>query len=346
MYGILDDEDKLVAAFAAGTAVSSNIPVNPKDALSLRRSMGTVPAQRWEIRTRVVPMSGGGNELLSSTVEKGLSGSIRVRVPQNYGVIRRREGSKAPISLPPMAGLKGGTFVSMPAYSGLIPAGTFVRFNNHVKVYVVNWDFDGSGDLSIFPPLRVDLDEASMLHRDDVVMLCKYGQETLQGMRYSDGILMDPELVVLIEDLEKEDFIPLPQVLTSTVYTVAVDTNGVIMELPLVGATLWSIQTDAIQTYGMAMQSGNLVDAIRYPNHTVYDVDATKTDGIAMQLGVLTPTVRYINHTVYDVDATQTYGLAMQAGVLTVTTRYTNHNVYDVDATKTDGVAMQGGTLT
>src|SRR5210317_1465712 len=88
MYGIYDTaSQQTIARFAAPMTVRSNKPVFVSDTLSLSRKVSARSAQRWEIETRLEPLSATANELFTDLVTSGHFSTTKVLMPQNYGVI-------------------------------------------------------------------------------------------------------------------------------------------------------------------------------------------------------------------------------------------------------------------
>jgi hypothetical protein len=198
MYGILNGTT-VIAKFVAPLSVKSNVPVFVSDALSLKRTVTKRNAQRWEISTNLEPLSVGANDLFALLVNKGASEVLTIQMPQNYGVIKKRVSTASPN----VDGLLGATNVNVSLNNGLIPAGTFIRFSNHSKIYMVTADFNQTaGIMSIFPGLLIAVPPGQIFkHQDDVEMLCRFDTDVVIGMQYTDGILMDVGTVNLIEAL-------------------------------------------------------------------------------------------------------------------------------------------------
>jgi hypothetical protein len=203
MYGILDDNDKLIAKFAAPTSYYTNTNTDGiLESLSLRRYFYIDTAQRWAIRSNLEPLGSTANELFTHVVIKGSEKVLKVRMPQQYGVVQKRTGSKNTIKVD--IGISKSNLINI-NYSGIIPKGTFIAFNNHSKVYITLQDYDGSGtSLEIYPPLRKTVSGQQMYHRDDVILYCYYSTDAIKGMSFSDGILMDLGEITLLEALNFE----------------------------------------------------------------------------------------------------------------------------------------------
>lgn len=201
MYGILNDSgSKLIARFTAPLTVKSNQPVFSSDALSLKRFISKSIAQRWEIETGVEPLSSNAQDLMVNLVTKGATDSVLVRVPQNYGAKQNRTAS-LPATVSVEAGA-GTTQINITGISGLIPTGTFIKFSNHNKLYMLTQDRLNAGIVNIFPQLRTTVPiNATMYYKDDVNVNFLYDTDVVFGMVYSDGILMDIGTIRMVEQL-------------------------------------------------------------------------------------------------------------------------------------------------
>jgi len=194
-YGIYEN-GTLIARFAAPMIVRPNQPIFGSDTLSLKRTSRRRTAHRWEVETNLEPLTMGANDLFVNMVTRGYTETVTITVPQNYGVILKRTS----VSTPTAVGDQGATSVTVSGNTGLIPKGTFVRFATHSKVYITTADLTGNGDVGVYPALREDV-TGTFNHRDDVLMPCFYDLDTIIGMAYVDGILMDNGKVKLIERL-------------------------------------------------------------------------------------------------------------------------------------------------
>jgi hypothetical protein len=195
MYGIYEG-GKVIAKFAAPMSVRSNRPAFASDTLSLRRFVSQRTAQRWEISTAVVPMSSDAQDFFVNMVTNGHGSPVLVRVPQNYGVIKARD---VPVALPAATGSANASSVTLSSHSGFMPKGTFLKFQNHNKLYITTADRSNNGSVGIFPELRVAVGNTPVYCGDNVDVNFKYDLDTILGMSYTDGILMDMGTVKLVE---------------------------------------------------------------------------------------------------------------------------------------------------
>lgn len=197
-YGIFDGT-KIIAKFAAPMSVTSNHPTSLSDTLSLRRQSLRRSAQRWTISSNVEPLSYNAHQLFALLVTKGLSETLQVITPQNYGA-KMALTSVSPSPSSSASASAGATQVLIQNASGIIPVGTFIKFANHSKVYMLTSDSVSGSPLNVYPPLRVDIPvDTSFKFKDDVIMTCYFDSDTIIGMAYTDGILMDNGTIALVE---------------------------------------------------------------------------------------------------------------------------------------------------
>jgi len=196
MYGIYES-GQVIARFVAPMGVKSNVPVFASDTLSLSRPTSARTAQRWEIETRLEPLSFNAQDLFVNLVVNGYTGVVQVLMPQNYGAIQARGTTSGGTG----SGGVDATTITISGMSGLMPKGTFVRFSNHNKVYMTTSDRSGNGSVGIFPALRTSISGTTMDNGDDVLGNFRYDFDTVTGMSFTDGVLQDVGIVKLVEDV-------------------------------------------------------------------------------------------------------------------------------------------------
>lgn len=198
MYGILKD-NVVIAEFVAPLDFISNQPVFAGDALSLKRQTAISPAQRWELECKLMPKSWDASELFVYFMTKGRHQKMEIRVPQNTGVFKTRTSTSTAHRCTAAA---GATSLPMSGWTGYAPAGTFIRFDNDTKVYMLTSALEsGAVSASIYPRLRKAVSSATFYHRDDVAMDVWLDTDNARGMKYTDGILMDLGVLKFVEAL-------------------------------------------------------------------------------------------------------------------------------------------------
>jgi len=202
-YGIWNGS-KIIARFCAPMKVVSNVPVFLADSMTLKRSVVKRTTQRWEIETALEPLVTGAEDLFLDIATKGHHTSSLVTVPQLISVRARCTAKTANDYVIKAVGTLNSSTItlSLNVTNGLLPKGTFFKFAGIDKVYVTTADRTGNGTVSIFPPLREAVSQAlQIFYREDVVMPVYYDTDTMTGMAFTDGILMDLGVVKLVEKL-------------------------------------------------------------------------------------------------------------------------------------------------
>jgi len=200
MYGLYRN-GSVIAQFAAPLTVTSNEPVFIGDAQSLKRAVFKRPAQRWEITTNLSPLSTTADELFSWMVMRGHHSIVQVIMPQNTGVVAKRSYTSTPFDLKGSAGVTDSSITLL--FNNLtIPQGTFIRTESHTKIYMVTETlYPNELSLKIFPNIRKDFTNSGLQIADDVIGNFYFDTDTVIGMSYTDGILMDNGTIKLIEAL-------------------------------------------------------------------------------------------------------------------------------------------------
>jgi hypothetical protein len=214
MYGILNkkgllshsgNDDELLAAFVAPISVISNQPISSSDTLSLKRITATPAGQRWEIETGLMP-SNDTAELLVHSVEHGKHTPFYVRFPQVY-LMNKVYSSNTNLAIDGNHTTADGSVVKLNKQIGnRISIGEFIQFgqiytsNATSKVYLVT-GINGY-IVTITPRLQRDhVGGTPVIGGNNVSSLMYYDSDTIIGMKYIDGVLMDMGTVKLVEAL-------------------------------------------------------------------------------------------------------------------------------------------------
>jgi hypothetical protein len=184
--------DGSVLAFAAPISVISNKPVFAMDTMNLQRTTYGNPAQRWEIKTNLVPTNDSA-EFFVHSVLNNFDSVFDIQMPQVY---RGKNYQKNSVSMT-ASGAAGSTQVSVSG-SGLLK-GEFVRFVGHNKTYMIASN-QTSGTVTVFPRLKKAV-SGEMQRGDNVHFRATYDSTNVVGMIYVDGVLMDPGSLTFIEDI-------------------------------------------------------------------------------------------------------------------------------------------------
>ena len=192
-YGILDPTlTTVICKFVAPTKIINNSPSFVSDSVSLKRHAVSQKAQRWEILTNLMPENSSRDFFVHNTIH-GNTGIFKIRMPQPYGL-----AAEIPSNSFVATGTRGSMNITVSGF-GTIPAGSFVTFAGHSKVYTLTSPAK-SGASTVFPPLFESLSSATLNYKhEEVFMECSYDLDTSLGITYVDGILSDPGQIKLIE---------------------------------------------------------------------------------------------------------------------------------------------------
>jgi hypothetical protein len=213
----------------APLSITSNQPVFVNEAINLSQVRVSQEAQRWELTFSIVTNDAEADFLVDTVSTFDSVGQFEF--PQLNSVNKRVTATLTPTLTSSVSA--GATSVPVSDPGGLIPKGSFVKFSNHDKVYLVTSDLLAAGTLQIFPTLRANLPGSSLtVDSTDVtadsgvitadssilpdavppifvnhpgvqgVTLTHYQSETrLPGVVYEDGILASVNGVTLVEAL-------------------------------------------------------------------------------------------------------------------------------------------------
>ena len=202
-------------------AVKNNEPRFISDSKSLRRQSVRTGAQRWELE---ITFTEGRNsdlygEMLSHYMANGSETAFEIPMPQNHKALSLFEDTLGANSAPALdvstSASTGDNSISINNGSGhtvLIPAGWFIKFNNHDKVYMVTNSLElanGETDsLSIAPPLVEDVSTSYDLiikpaeteNDNDAVLLTVKHEVDNTTVSYTNGLMQSLKWS-FIEDL-------------------------------------------------------------------------------------------------------------------------------------------------
>lgn len=199
MYGVYDDAGSLIAKFVTPLTVKSNSPVFVNDSVSLKRSRRQLAAQRWEIEANLMPLNTTCNELFSFMIDKGVTGIVKVGMPQPYGNKTVANRAQGVCSLASTAARYSDTI--QVSVSGFIPRGTFIKIGNDSKIYATLSDRNGNGNIRVYPKLRAVYDSGATVYHDLVLGDFLFDLDVVVGMVFTDGVTMDLGKIKLVEDI-------------------------------------------------------------------------------------------------------------------------------------------------
>ena len=206
----------------APISIRSNHPVFSADTISLQRQQVQTTAQRWEIDFNVAVEDPVAFFTSTISANQGTNpGRVTMTMPQIYrGQKQFNENTHTAtgaISVGAAAAV-GATSVSLNApvsqAGRIIRRGTFIKFSNHDKIYLIintsdiSLNSSGNGTITIYPSLRQALttshtfrylDNGTNSSTGDVVLTAWRDTTNINGISFSDGLLADPGVVRLVE---------------------------------------------------------------------------------------------------------------------------------------------------
>jgi len=192
------------AEILAPFTITSNAPVYDVDTVSLKKQRASQNAQRWELSFEVVIPENPADIFVSGL--EGFDSTETMVMPQFKQVYEATTVSTSPKTIGTAQSGTSSVTVDVSTASGLIPKGSFIKFSNHDKIYVVTADIDcnlqSDFSASIYPSLVTQVPTETFIHVGDSCVITYYRDvNNLQGITFSDGILSSPGTINLIEAL-------------------------------------------------------------------------------------------------------------------------------------------------
>lgn len=192
------------AEILAPFTIVSNEPMFEVDTVSLKKQRTTQDAQRWEMSFQVINADNPTDLLLSTLVDFDQTSTMIM--PQLKAVYEATTANNNPITVGDKASGLNSIVLDHTHTTGLLPKGSFVKFSNHDKVYVItaNVDLDSNVNVtaSIYPSLVAAVPNGSYMQiLDNCVITYFRDISDLRGITFSDGILSDLGTVNIVEAL-------------------------------------------------------------------------------------------------------------------------------------------------
>lgn len=195
------------APIVAPFNVTSSRITYTSETLSLSTKRLTLPAQRWELSFKTVVRDGQADLLLGLIGDP--SESQTMVMPQLEEVNRRLTFDESNGYGPRLGANLSTGDTSIQLYhatkSGRLPKGYFFKFHSHSKVYVLTEDVDiVAGEAPVtanfFPESRgSQQQDAALRGGDNIVFTYFKDDSTASGVTFTDGLLVDPGTIKLIE---------------------------------------------------------------------------------------------------------------------------------------------------
>ena len=185
------------AKILAPLSVTSNEPVYDVETISLSKQRASQGAQRWELAFNTATSGATEADMLVG-VATGLATADTMVMPQLPSVDRLNTiGASRAITVNAAAGVSSVTINS----DGVLSKGSFVKFSNHAKIYMVTADVAaGVVAVPIYPQLRTAVTTAHTFKTGSSATLTYYRDvSNLRGLTFTDGILSSTGTVNLVE---------------------------------------------------------------------------------------------------------------------------------------------------
>ena len=192
----------------APVTIRSNYPFQESETYNLKIQRTTFGSQRWELEFNVNFDS--KDFRAADYFTEGVTSYVGLHtmpMPQFHGI---DEFVNHTFPLACRANPVGSSSIDFtaigPAQSTTtrIRKGTFIQFSNHSKVYLLTSDImNNDTSFDIFPTLRVALTTAHSVYHPGsrtIPQITSYrSRDTLNGISFSDGIMVDPGTIKLLE---------------------------------------------------------------------------------------------------------------------------------------------------
>lgn len=187
---------------------SSNEPVFVSESISLKQNRVSQGAQRWELSFQVQNNSSSA-DLLIGTVDE-IDNAATMIMPQLKDVADEADAlgvvaSNASYS----AGATSIEIRVQSVTSGKIPKGSFVKWSNHSKVYLLKEELDieaigsaGTQTAEFYPALKADINASTFLQWGNSCVITYYRDVSdVAGITYQDGVMYNAGTISLVEAL-------------------------------------------------------------------------------------------------------------------------------------------------
>jgi hypothetical protein len=187
------------AQILAPLSIISNEPVYDVDTVSLSKQRASQGAQRWEISFNTVTTSETEADMLVGMIT-GIATAQTMIMPQLPSVDSANTiGSNRNITANAVVGVSSVTVDK----NGVLSKGTFIKFSNHGKIYMVTATVGaGIGPVSIYPTLKTNVTTAHDMLTGAGALLGYYRDiDNSRGISFNDGVLSSTGIVSLVEAL-------------------------------------------------------------------------------------------------------------------------------------------------
>ena len=185
------------AKILAPLTIRSNEPIYEVDTVSLSKQRASQGAQRWEVSFKTVTSADTEADMLVGTITN-LTASTTMIMPQIPSVVA---GNTAGVSLVISSVASAGASTVTIVNDGIIKKGSFIKFSNHDKIYMVTEDVSsGTVNVPIYPSLRSAVAITDTFQTGSYAVLSYYRDiDNLTGLIFSDGLISNAGSISLTE---------------------------------------------------------------------------------------------------------------------------------------------------
>jgi hypothetical protein len=193
------------AQILAPYTITSNEPHFDMTTVSLKVQRASQGHQRWELSFNTVITKDTEVDMLLSTMVDFDSSDTMI-MPQLPSVKDNITLTSAPLLIASAQAGASTVYVDAGIANGIMPKGSFFKFSNHNKVYISTSDLNLDGatnkPLTFYPSLKSSVGTStSIVHGDNCVISYIKNIDNQQGITFTDGILSNPGVISLIEEL-------------------------------------------------------------------------------------------------------------------------------------------------
>jgi hypothetical protein len=180
------------AQILAPFTITSNEPMFEVDTVSLKKQRASQDAQRWELSFSVVNVDNPADLLLSSLFNFDQSSTMVM--PQLKDVFEATTCTIDPTTVGDKAAGQNSVLLDRTLSFGLVPKGSFVKFSNHDKIYILTADVNMTSNSDVtaafYPSLVAAVTEDSFMNILSSCVITYFRDiSDLRGITFSDGIM-------------------------------------------------------------------------------------------------------------------------------------------------------------
>jgi hypothetical protein len=187
----------------APLTIESNEPVFSADTVNLKQQRASQGAQRWELSFQIQTKDIEEDYFVG--VVTGINQAKTMVMPQLLSVDKKVTVTSTGTAAATTAG-SSTVSINFGQAARLLPKGSFIKFSNHAKLYMVTANVitqTTSVSVPIYPSLRTALVSGNTVNHPGSatkpVLQYYRNLETLQGITYEDGVLVNPGTIRLLE---------------------------------------------------------------------------------------------------------------------------------------------------